>query len=145
MQPPAAIPLQWLPRNRPLTPCAVAAQGEAALRLARRLLACADAELEQLQGVSDRETLVIRGETAMLPWAEGVIYLGQDAETPALLLPTAVRPDFPAALLERALRAQFPASAPPLAVLPGTLQVVSLAGARTVARAKLQAWLEARI
>ncbi len=134
--------LHWFPRERPLLPCAVAAHGEAAQRLARRLLEYGEAELEQLQGVAEWGILLIRGDMAMLPWAEGVIYMGQDAEAPALLLPTALRPDFPVALLERALRAQFPTVAPPLAVLPGTLQVVSMAGARTVARARLQAWLE---
>ena len=142
MQQTPTILLKWQPRERPLVPCAVAAQGEAAQRLARRLLEYGDAELEQLQGVAERETLLVRGELALLPWAEGVIYLGQDAEAPALLLPTALRPDFPTALLERAMRAQFPTAVPPLAVLPGTLQVVSMAGARTVARDRLQAWLE---
>lgn len=137
--------LAWLPRERPLTPCAVAAQGEAARRLARRLLEYGNTELGQLQGVAERETLILRGEESVLPWVEGVIYLGQDMEAPALLLPTALRPDFPVGLLERALRAQFPTVAPPLAVLPGSLQVVSLATARTVARTSLSAWLEGRL
>ncbi len=137
--------LKWLPREHPLIPCAVAAQGEAAQRLARRLLEWGEGELGQLQGVAERGTLLVCGETAALPWAEGVIYLGQDAEAPALLLPTALHPDFPPALLERALRAQFPAAAPPLAVLPGRLQAVSLAGARTVQRTSLLAWLEGRL
>lgn len=99
----------------------------------------------QLQGVAERGTLLVRGDAEILPWAEGVVYLGQDAEAPALLLPTALRPDFPAALLERAVRAQFSTVAPPVAVLPGTQQVISVAGARTVARASVQAWLEGRI
>lgn len=126
-------------------PCAVAAQGEAAHRLARRLLEYDEANLGLLQGVAERGTLVVRAETAALPWVEGVIYLGQDAEAPALLLPTALRPDFPAALLERAMRAQFPNVAPPIAVLPDALQAVSLAGARTVVRASVQTWLEGRL
>jgi hypothetical protein len=142
MSPESPTLLHWFPRERPLLPCAVAAHGEAAQRLARRLLEYGEAELEQLQGVSERGILLIRGEMALLPWAEGVIYLGQDAEAPALLLPTALRPDFPVALLERAIRARFSAVVPPLAVLPGTLQVVSMAGARAVARDRLQAWLE---
>ena len=138
-------PLRWLPRERPLTPCAVVGQGEAAQRLARRLMELGEAELGQLQGVAERGTLLVRGEADLLPWAEGVIYLGQDAEAPALLLPTALQPDFPVALLERAVRMQFPTVAPPVAVLPGTLQVISLTGTRTVARASLQAWLEGRL
>ena len=128
-----------------MTPCAVVAQGEAAQRLARRLMELGEAELAQLQGVAERGTLLIRGEMDLLPWAEGVIYLGQDAEAPALLLPTALQPDFPVALLERAVRTQFPAVAPPVAVLPGTLQVISLAGTRTVARASLKAWQEGKL
>jgi hypothetical protein len=145
MQQPPTTLLKWLPRERPLAPCAVAAQGEAAQRLARRLLEYGDDELGQLQGVAERGALLVRGEMAVLPWAEGVVYLGQDAEAPALLLPTALRPDFPVALLERAIRAQFPTVAPPVAVLPGTLQVVSLAGARTVALASVEAWQEGRL
>jgi hypothetical protein len=145
MQETPTIVLKWLPRERPLTPCAVVAQGEAALRLARRLLAYDEADLGLLQGVAERGTLIVRGEMALLPWVEGVIYLGQDAEAPALLLPTALRPDFPVALLERALRAQFATVAPPIAVLPGTRQVISLAEARTVARASVQTWLEGKI
>ena len=121
------------------------AQGEAAHHLAQRLLEYGEAELEQLQGVAERGTLLVRGEADVLPWVEGVVYLGQDTEAPALLLPTALRPDFPAALLERAMQAQFPTAAPPLAVLPGTLEVISMAEARTVTRASLQAWLEGRL
>jgi hypothetical protein len=139
------ISLNWLPRERSLTPCAAVARGEAASRLARRLLECEDAALEQLQGVAARSLLIVRGEAEALPWVEGVLYLGQEAEAPALLLPTALRPDFPAALLERALKAQFPTLAPPVAVLPGTLELVSLADARTVTRTSLQAWLEGRL
>lgn len=141
----AAIQLKWLPRERPLAPCAVAAQGEAARGLAIRLLERTEAELGRLQGVAGREMLVIRGEADLLPWVEGVVYMGQERDAPTLLLPTALRPDFPCALLERALRAQFPAAAPPLAVLPETQQVISLAAARTVARTSLQAWLEGKL
>ena len=145
MQQIPTILLKWLPRERPLTPCAVIAQGEAAQRLARRLLEYDEANLGLLQGAAARETLVVLGETTLLPWVEGVLYLGHDAEAPALLLPTALQPDFPEALMERAMQAQFPNVAPPIAVMPGTLQVVSLAGARTVVRASVQAWLEGRL
>ena len=140
-----SLNLAWLPRDRPLSPCAVAAQGEPARRLAQRLLEYDEPDLAQMQGVAAGDMLLIRGESSALPWAEGVVYLGQDAEAPALLLPTALRPDFPAALLERALRTRFPTVAPPLAILPAGRQVVSLAAARTVARATLLAWLEGRL
>ncbi len=137
--------LKWLPRPIPLTPCAVWAQGEAAQRLARRLLEYEEAELAQMQGVAERGMLLVRGSETALPWAEGVVYLGQDADAPSLLLPTALRPDFPVALLERVMRTQFPTVAPPLAVLPGTRQVFSMAGARTVARERIVAWLEGKL
>jgi hypothetical protein len=70
-----------------------------------------------------------------------VVYLGHEKEAALLLLPTTHGPTFPATLLEKALLARFPALQPPLAVLPGSRQVLSTRGARTIERALLQDWL----
>src|SRR2546421_12248969 len=97
-----SIRVTWRSRQSPLTPVAVAAQGEAARLLAGRLLARDDADLARLQGVAGPGLLVISGEEGALPWVDGAIYLGRDTEASALLLPTTLEPSVPLPLLERA-------------------------------------------
>jgi MoxR-vWA-beta-propeller ternary system protein len=135
--------LDLVPREAPLAPVAALATGEAARRLARRLLAASDAELARLEGVAGPDLLAVTGAEADLPWVDGVHYLGRDPDAPALLLPTAARPVIPAPLLERALLARAPADGTPYAVLPAPLTLVPLGGARPVLRARLAAWIEA--
>ena len=127
----------WQPRRYPLTPTAVAAQGEAAQKLTERLLACDKETLSRLKGVAGPEWIVVLGEESLLPWVDGAIYLGRDALAPALLLPTTLEPSVPLPLLEKALRRQAPTLAAPIAVLPETHVLFSLASARTIAREML--------
>jgi hypothetical protein len=119
----------------------VAAQGEAARRLARRLLRLEDSQLAQLRGVCAKDALLILGSAESLPWSPGVMYLGHEKEAALLLLPTTHSPNVPAALLEKALLSRFPALQPPFVVLPGSRQVLSTRGAQAIERAPLQAWL----
>jgi hypothetical protein len=135
------IAVEWRPRPEPLEPVAVAARGEAARAVARRLLARPDEALGKVAGVAGDGVLVLIGEAAALPWADGVVYLGRDPAAPGLLLPTALTPSVPLSLLERALLERAGAGGAPLAVLPGFGRLVSLAAARPVARAPLVAWL----
>ena len=132
--------LNWQTRPTPLPPVGVAARGAAAQALAARLLALADENLAQFDGVAGAGLLVITGDEARLPWADGVFYLGRDAAAPTLLLPTVWQPDVPLTLLERALLRQKAAVAP-VAVLLNPPLLVSLATARPLARAALTAWL----
>jgi hypothetical protein len=131
------LPITWQTRGLPLTPQAVAAQGTAMRLLAERLLARNDAELALLSGVAGPQLLIVLGPEALLPWVDGAFYLGQDPDAPNLLLPTTLVPSVPLPLLERALQRQVPHLAPPLAVLPESCQLVSLAAARAVARETL--------
>jgi MoxR-vWA-beta-propeller ternary system domain bpX5 len=132
----------WAEREPPLVPCAVAATGDVARRLAARLLELDRAVSNRLFGVAGQTTLVVLGEEADLPWVDGVSYLGQDPTAPGLLLPTHVEPIVPAAnLLERALRKRFVELAPPLAVLPATLTIVSCQHALQLVPNRIEAWL----
>ena len=137
----SAVTVNWRTRRVPLPPVGIAARGTVAQALAARLLALADEDLAQLDGVAGAGLLVITGDEARLPWADGVVYLGRDAAAPSLLLPTVWQPDVPATLLERALLQQTAATVAPLAMLLNPPLLVSLAAARPLARAALTAWL----
>ena len=137
-----SVSLTWHPRTTPLAPVGVAAVGETARQLARRLLAEDDESLDLLEGVAGSGWLVVVGPEASLPWVDGVIYLGRDPAAPALLLPTVLSPSIPATLVEQAFLAQFPALRPPLAVFPQPGNVISLGTARRIARTTLLKWLE---
>jgi MoxR-vWA-beta-propeller ternary system protein len=138
------LPVSWRPRPVPLDPVGVAARGEAARRLAQRLLARGDETLARLSGVAGPDLIVLLGEAAALPWVEGAAYLGRDAHAPSLLLPTNREPGVPLPLLERALlaRAARLQAEPPLAVLLDPLLLASALEARPLVRSRLQAWLE---
>lgn len=146
------IPVRWTARAVPLVPAAVIAEGAAALPLLRRVLDHPDAELADWAGVIAPAGLValltLRPDSAPLPWADGVRYLGRDAgpggaTAPVpLLVPTDLAPSVPVALLHRALRLRFPDVPEPLAVWPsGTaaLRILSLYEARGLERAVVAA------
>ena len=133
--------ITWQPREFSLLPAAVAARGEASLRLGRRLLQLSDESLGQLQGVAGKELIIVQGAAELLPWVDGVQYLGIDSGAPSLLLPTNYQPGLPANLVERALaaRSQLPGM---IAVLPHPLLLASMRDARPIVRATLSGWLE---
>jgi hypothetical protein len=137
------LTLAWGPRARPLEPTAVFAAGPAAAALLRRLGQRSEEALGALRGVaaapgSALPFVLVLGEAALLPWADGVLYLGRDPAAPSLLLPTAASPLVPLALVERALLQRAPAQPPPLAVLPAPWGLVVPVGeARPLSRARL--------
>jgi hypothetical protein len=132
----------WLPRDTPLEPRAVAATGAAARQLALRLLAGPDDALSELRGVAAPGLIVLLGAPDSLPWVDGARYFGQDPLAPTLLMPTTHRPAVAASLVERAFRRSFLSLAAPLLVIPPQSRVVSVADALPVQRAALVAWLE---
>ncbi len=134
--------VRWVPRETPLAPVAVVGFGDVARALARRLLRRTDGGLVALQGVAAPELLAVVGAEAELPWADGALYLGRDADATTLYLPTALRPDVHVTLFERAfVRGRTIES--PVAVVPGDrgLTAFSLAAARPVSRERLAAWM----
>ena len=131
--------MTWRPRFTPLAPVGVAARGPAATSLVHRLLQYPDS-LSHYKAVGAPGLLVILGEE--LPWVDGAVYLGHDAQSPSLLLPTNVEPSVPAALLQRSL-AHVHKQNGPCALLLNPPSLVPLSEARTIARESLIKWLEA--
>jgi len=123
----------------------LAVRGEAARRLARRLLSRDDEALSRLSGVATQDLLVLLGEADELPWVDGAVYLGRDAGAPSLLLPATREPSAPLPLVERALldRARPAGISPPYAVLVDPPLLASTLAARPLERPVLRAWLEA--
>ncbi|TNE85597.1 MAG: hypothetical protein EP330_25075 [Deltaproteobacteria bacterium] len=122
-------PSRWLVRDAPLAPLAAVATGEAAHRLARRLLARED--LRGLRVAVADHLLLVRGED--LPWVDGIRYLGRDPQAPRLLLPTTHTPPVHPSLLQSALGRPTAVSLfPPLLLDLGALGPVS--------RERLEAW-----
>ncbi|WAS87397.1 bpX5 domain-containing protein [Corallococcus sp. NCRR] len=115
--------------------------GPVALALGHRASRAEDAVLASWNGVAGSDVLVLLGGAASLPWVDGAVYLGRDPLAPALLLPCALEPEVAPSLLERALLAGQGDA--PLAVLPASGMLVSVAAARSVARVSLRAWLSA--
>jgi hypothetical protein len=138
----ARIPVRWGPRAEPLEPLAVAGEGPVALALARRVLSEPDARLSTWSGVAGTGVLILLGPADSLPWVDGAVYLGRDAVAPALLMPCALAPNVAAPMLERALLARVGHDGTPVAVLPASGHLVSVAAARPVSRATLTEWLE---
>jgi MoxR-vWA-beta-propeller ternary system domain bpX5 len=141
------LPVSWRPRPVPLDPVGVAARGEAARAMAKRLLARWDRDeeaLSRLSGVAGPDLIILLGDAQALPWVEGAAYLGRDAHAPSLLLPTNREPAVPLPLLERALliRASRLHTEPPLAVLLDPPLLASTLEARPLIRSQIQAWLE---
>lgn len=138
------VPIAWRPRPVPLEPVGVAARGEAARALVRRLLARSDEDLARLTGVAGQDLILLLGDAALLPWVEGASYLGRDAQAPSLLLPTNREPTVPLPLLERALvaRAGHRKAEPPLAVLLDPPLLASALEARPLVRRRLRFLLQ---
>jgi len=122
----------------------MAVRGDAVRALAQRLLARDDEALSRLSGVASPGLLVVLGETVDLPWVDGAVYLGRDADAPSLFLPTSREPTAPLPLVERALlaRARTSGTSPPYAVLIDPPLLASTQAARPIVRPVLQAWLE---
>ncbi|MDC0712634.1 hypothetical protein POL68_29490 [Stigmatella sp. ncwal1] len=136
------VSVTWRPRPEPLAALAVGGVGPVALALARRALAADEQQLTAWSGVAGPGVLLLLGETHVLPWVEGAVYLGRDPAAPSLLLPCVLAPDVAPVLLERALARQAVAEGP-LAVLPRSGHLVPVGSARPVAREVLATWLRA--
>jgi hypothetical protein len=122
------------------------ATGDVAPALVRRLLALDDEVLAQFEGASAGTGLVVlAGPPHLLPWVNGVVYLGTDARAPGLRLPTALEPiGVPVELLERSLRRAHgeAMSSGPLGLAPvgeTDLRVLPMGCCLPLSRARLRA------
>ena len=105
-----------------------------------------DEPLHELRGAAGDDVLVVLGATEVLPWVDGVNYLGRDPDAPRLLLPTMVRPAIAADAFERAIARHAAAllgASGPWAVLHDARRVFSIADAGPIDRDLLGRWLEA--
>src|SRR5579883_3285341 len=123
-----------------LDPIAVGGLGPAAHSLAHRLLDLDGAQLGRLRGAAGHGVLIALGETSDLPWAEGVFYLGREAEAPKLLVPTTVRPVFAGDVIERAVARHTAPLPGPWALLHSPPLIFSLAQAAAIERGELRKW-----
>lgn len=120
------LPVKWLHRDPPLTPCAVAAHGGGCIKqLVHRLSLRAEVDFKQVRFVFGENILVAIAPEQYLPWADGAIFLGSLPGS-NLFLPTNLVPSIPIQLFERAFNNKFPKIKPPLAVLPAIPAVFSL-------------------
>lgn len=100
----AASKLAWSLREPPLAPHAVVARGGVVPHLAQAVVARVDTGVD-LRAAGNDDWLLVLGEPADLPWADGVTYLGW-AE--GLLIPTTLRIAPAADLVRLALRRAAP-------------------------------------
>jgi hypothetical protein len=132
--------VQWRSRREPLTACGGLAFGAVARRLAERILRAEDPVLASLRGLAGTGVLLVLGDADLLPWADGIEYLGRSPDAPSLLLPTCFEPGFGDALFERAIMRK-PGGTAPLAVSPARRRLVSAAAAGPIDRSRLAQWL----
>ena len=133
-----------MPRTDSLDPVAVVGTGPVARALLQRLLRFSDADLATLRGVAGDGLIALLGDTAALPWADGVVYLGRDAAAPRLLLPTTQRPAVAPDAFERAIARRAGTNAGPWAVLAAPPLVIPLGDALPVERAEVLRFLGGR-
>ena len=101
---PAGLPAwQWRARTAAVEPLAAVAWGDAATRLHAQLTRDVAAAPGCWSATASRDLLVLQGETATLPWVDGVAYAAPCDCAPALWLPTLWEPDLPGDLVARAL------------------------------------------
>jgi MoxR-vWA-beta-propeller ternary system domain bpX5 len=137
-------PVQFHRRPVALEPVGLVAPAACAVALGRRLLELSTDHLHALQGVATPDTIVVLGDSACLPWVDGVVYLGRDPAAPRLLLPTLDAPSIAVDLFERAVLKQMQAESAVAVVLTPQPQLIGLAVARPLDARVLAAWLEAR-
>jgi len=131
--------IEWQNRAVSLDPCAVIASDEAAIGIVEKLLRLDDESLGTFQGASAERLIFIVGRGDDLPWANGAVYLGRDARTPAsFLLPTTVEPKASIDLFKLILENKF-RHLLPCAILPG--KIIPFGTAKKLSRAALERWL----
>ena len=131
----------FCPREDPLDPVCVVGIGAVGRALARVVRARISHDGERLSGMVARDIVLFMGEAGRLPWVDGVLYLGRDPRAPRLLLPTQQGPSVPIDAFERAIRRRAPHLAGPLAILLEPARILSVAEARPVDPATLDAFL----
>jgi MoxR-vWA-beta-propeller ternary system domain bpX5 len=137
------VDLRFVPRTDSLNPVSVIGTGPVARALAARLLHLRDEHLGVLRGVAGDDLVAVLGDSASLPWVDGVAYLGRDAGAPRMLLPTTLCPTVPLDVFERAIARHAGGLESPWAIMVSPPRVISLADARPIERGHILRWLGA--
>lgn len=120
----AGQPWHWQACPQPPAPRAAVAWGDVVQRLHGRLVQLPAGQRKRLEATAGEHLLVVCGESADLPWVDGVEYAAPDPQVPGLWLPTRWRPQLPADLLLQALAARV--SRRPLLLWPAPARVIPL-------------------
>lgn len=131
--------IEWQNRAVSLDPCAIIAFDDSAVGIVEKLLRLDNESLGTFQGASAERLIFIAGRGEDLPWADGAVYLGRNAQTSAsFLLPTTVEPKVSIDLFKLILENKF-RHLLPCAVLPG--KIIPFGTAKKLSRAALERWL----
>jgi hypothetical protein len=79
------------------------ARGDAAYRLAFKLLTREDDFLLRIKGAARPDLIMLLAEKDDLPWVDGSHYFGIDPEAPSLFIPTHSRPSVSIGFVAKAL------------------------------------------
>lgn len=115
------VTLSWSPQEPPRRPAAVLGREGSACRLALAVHQ-RGADAAGLRVAAAPGLLLVVGDEADLPWADGATYLGREE---GVLLPTTLAPSVPPDLLRQALRGRTGEA--DLVVVPGEVLVFAAA------------------
>mgnify|MGYP006928210650 CR=1 FL=1 len=132
------LPVQWVPRSTPLEPVAALAFGPVAIRMGQRIL---ETGTGSLRGLGAGDHLFVTGPPELLPWVDGVVYLGADPDETKLWTPTRLGPDRPAALVLRSICKDLGLEGT-VAVWPGLSMALPVSRARALDARALAAWIQ---
>lgn len=104
MNAPPPFAWRWREHAAPPPPRAAVAWGALARDLVAHLERLGPAHQARLTLHANRDIVVVQGDTADLPWLDGVAYAAPADEAPSLWLPTRDAPDVAIDLLARALQ-----------------------------------------
>ncbi len=132
----------WMTRaEQPRAPTLVVAEGDAALRLAERLLRLDADAFDALRAAVSEGMLVVRAPEGAAPWVDGASFFAACTSAPELYFETHRAPRFAAPLLVASLRERFGDVFPAALDLNGRL--ISLRGLERIDRDHLARWAPA--
>jgi len=139
MSTPSKLQVTWTTREDPLIPVGVIARDEVAIELALKTLCLAPDELAKLNAIATDHELILLGDHNLLPWADGVCYVGRCPEVPALLMPTTLtchpHPQLVFVCISREIEGV------PILICPPLELIMSIAQASMIYPPALSAWV----
>ncbi|UCE02189.1 MAG: hypothetical protein JSW67_13190 [Candidatus Latescibacterota bacterium] len=132
--------IAWSARAQPLVPAGLVAFDSAARQLVRDLSSREGEWLAPLRIAAGPTAVVVLGEAARLPWADGVTYVGRHPDASTLYLPTHSEPRVPIDLLARAIGRRV--SSCNVIVCRNPPMLLPIEASQVLTRELLKHWLE---